>query len=81
MKKGLCCLLLAAAGVASGCLPMPLHESADGNNAQAPAPPVRMTPPVRAEQVNEANAREKGEALREELEQDARRDAGRSEPR
>jgi len=73
MKKVICVLVLAAAGVNSGCLPLSPPDGA-GQLAPQQLTPQQFTRPVRAEEVNEANARQQSEALREELERDARRE-------
>lgn len=70
MKKSLCCAALLL-GAATGCVTLPVGwpGKADTPPAQASAP-ARPSEPVSADDVNETNARQKLQALREELDRE-----------
>jgi hypothetical protein len=71
MKKGLCWLLLSL-GAGGGCLELP--GSWPGSKPEPPQPaaakPAPPPEPVTPDQVTEANAHEKAEALKGELDRE-----------
>ena len=69
--KGTWCWLLLLVSAGSGCVSLPVAWRAE-KPAPAPTPAAPSAPPpVTADQVNETNAHEKSQALREELDREA----------
>ena len=64
------CLLLLALGAGAGCVDLPVLLEKPKSVGQPPQP----AGPVSADQVTEANASEKAEALRRELDRETAKD-------
>ena len=64
-------LLLALAFAAAGCVELPIRPPANPPPAKASVPTAPEPPPVRPEQVNDGNARQALDALRDELDRAA----------
>jgi hypothetical protein len=80
MKTAWWGLVLAAATTAAGCVSLPTDapEVRPPDAATTSRKPARTAPPVTAEELTEANARERADALLVELDREAQRDGDSS---